>query len=411
MARRRRSAELETRTARLKLPPRKKPYGYVALAPGIRLGYRRNVGAGTWTVKVATGVGTAWTAKVGTADDHEDADNQFVFSFHQACGKARKIARGSDADTGRPATIAEAVDAYQRDLVARGYDAANATRIKRHLSAALINKPVSMSTVRDFTAWRDGLLAGGMKPISAVRLFKSLKAALTLAAKNDARILNRAAWHDGLSGIAENFASRNVQRLSDDQVHAVMAEAYQLDPRFGLYVETAAVTGARLSQIARLTVADLQADKDAPRLLTPGSLKGRGRKPGKVPVPITSELAKRLKAAARGRAPEAPLLLRADGLAWQTIQSGDHIGLYRQAAERAGIAGTIYALRHSSIVRSLLAGVPIRVVAVLHDTSVVMIERTYSAYIADHADTIARKGLLASPPPVGNVVPLAGRKS
>ena len=104
-------------------------------------------------------------------------------------------------------------------------------------------------------------------------------------------------------------------------------------------------------------------------------------------------------------------MLRADGLAWQTIHDGDHIGLYRQAAERAGIAGTIYALRHSSIVRGLLAGVPIRIVAVLHDTSVVMVERTYSAYIADHADTIARRGLLTSPPPAGdNVVALVGRK-
>jgi integrase len=410
MARRARSAQFETSTARLKLAPRKVPYGYVGLAPGIRLGYRRNVGAGTWTVKVAIR-GPAWTARIGTAGDLEKADSVHVLDFWQACDKARKIARGSDADAGRPATIAEAVDSYEKDIRARGGSVANAKRIKRHLTAALANKPVSMSTVRDFTAWRDGLLAGGMKPTSAVRLFKSTKAALTLAAKSDPRILNRATWHDGLGGIAESFASRNVQRLNDDRVHRVVAEAYKLDPRFGLYVETAAVAGARLSQIARLTVADLQADKDAPRLLMPGSRKGRGRKPGKVPVPITSDLAKPLKAAARGRDPDAPLLLRADGLAWQTIQHGDHIGLYRQAAERAGITGTIYALRHSSIVRSLLAGVPIRVVAVLHDTSVVMIERTYSAYIADHADTIARKGLLASPPPAGNVVPLAGRKS
>ena len=176
---------------------------------------------------------------------------------------------------------------------------ANAERIKKHLTAALANKPVSMLTVRDFAAWRDGLLAAGMKPVSAVRLFKSTKAALTLAAKSDPRILNRATWHDGLSGIAESFASRNLQRLSDDQVHAVVAEAYALDRCFGLYAETAAVTGARLSQIARLRVIDLQADKDAPRLLMPGSRKGRGRKPSHTPVPITSDLAKRLKVAAR----------------------------------------------------------------------------------------------------------------
>jgi hypothetical protein len=38
----------------------------------------------------------------------------------------------------------------------------------------------------------------------------------------------------------------------------------------------------------------------------------------------------------------------------------------------------MYALRHSSIVRQLLAGVPVRIVAAGHDTSVKMIEHTYS---------------------------------
>jgi hypothetical protein len=67
----------------------------------------------------------------------------------------------------------------------------------------------------------------------------------------------------------------------------------------------------------------------------------------------------------------------------------------REAAQRAGIEGTsMYALRHSSIIHSLLANVPIRVVAATHDTSVVMIERTYSAFIADHADAVARPALL-----------------
>jgi hypothetical protein len=56
---------------------------------------------------------------------------------------------------------------------------------------------------------------------------------------------------------------------------------------------------------------------------------------------------------------------------------------------------TIYALRHSSIVRQLLAGIPIRVVAVSHDTSAGQIERTYSRHIDDHADALVRRALLA----------------
>jgi hypothetical protein len=54
----------------------------------------------------------------------------------------------------------------------------------------------------------------------------------------------------------------------------------------------------------------------------------------------------------------------------------------------------MYALRHSSVVRQLLAAVPIRVVAVNHDTGVAMLERTYSRYIADHADAMTRAAML-----------------
>jgi hypothetical protein len=108
-------------------------------------------------------------------------------------------------------------------------------------------------------------------------------------------------------------------------------------------------------------------------------------------VPITPSLAAKL---ASNRPADAPLLLRADGAAWQSAHVNDHVRLYRQAAERAGISGTMYALRHSSIIRALLANVPARVVAATHDTSIAMLEKTYSSSIADHADAIARRGLL-----------------
>jgi integrase len=348
-------------------------------------------------VRVADGHGGNWTKRVGFADDHENADGEHVLTWWQAIEAARRLARGS-ADAGRPATVTDAVAAYERDLRARGGAITNATRILGHLTPTLTSKPVGLLTARELAAWRDGLLASDLKPATVVRLCKATKAALNLAARRDHRIVNRAAWRDGLSGLAEGFASRNVQRLDDHQVRTVIAAAYEVDSAFGLYVEVAAVTGARISQIARLTVVDLQADNGTPRLMMPSSRKGRGRKPGKYAVPIMPSLASRLKAAAEKRPAGAPLLLRADGNAWQSSQGGDHERLYRQAAERAGISGTMTALRHSSIVRSLLAGVPVRVVAATHDTSVAMIERTYSAFIADHADEIARKGLLEASP-------------
>jgi len=53
-----------------------------------------------------------------------------------------------------------------------------------------------------------------------------------------------------------------------------------------------------------------------------------------------------------------------------------------------------YALRHSSIVRALRVGLPIRLVAALHDTSVEMIERHYSRWIIDGLEELSSKAVI-----------------
>ena len=271
MARRPRAARLETRTARLKLPVRKKPYDFTSIAPRIRLGYRRCKGAGTWVVKVADGHGGHWTKGFAIADDHEDADGEHVLSWWQAQDKARKLARGQDKDGGRPGTVAEALDDYERDLVARGAGAANVRRVRTLLAkSALLAKPVALLAVRELKALRDGLIAKGAKPASVNRDLKGFKAALNLAAAHDPRITNSAAWRTGLAALPDAHNARNVI-LTDEQVRALITAAYAEDLALGLLVETAAVTGARVSQLARLEVADLQADRAAPRLMMPSA--------------------------------------------------------------------------------------------------------------------------------------------
>ena len=62
---------------------------------------------------------------------------------------------------------------------------------------------------------------------------------------------------------------------------------------------------------------------------------------------------------------------------------------------------------HSSICRALLKGVPVSVVARLHDTSSREIEAHYANCTADFADEVARRGLLQPDLPVDdNVVAL-----
>jgi hypothetical protein len=117
-------------------------------------------------------------------------------------------------------------------------------------------------------------------------------------------------------------------------------------------------------QLARLEVADLQAKGAEPKLLMPSSRKGRKRQITRRPVPISRDLAACLKQAAGRRRPDEPLLLRADGKRWDSPGKRRFVQEpFAAVAERVGISETLYCLRHSAIVRALLAGVPAQLVA------------------------------------------------
>jgi integrase len=225
-----------------------------------------------------------------------------------------------------------------------------------------------------------------------------------VAADPEQRISNRQPWEAGLATIPDAEESRNVI-LSEEVIRRLLAEADRHSAELGLLVHVAAVTGARIGQMARLQVQDLQANRSDPRLMMPSSRKGRGRK--KVlrhPVPIPADLAKRLAAAAADRDATAPLLFNPSGGPWK---KSPHSRPFARIAKAAGLDPeevTIYALRHSNIVRQLLAGVPVRIVAGHHYTSIVMIERTYSRYIGDYSDTLVKAALLT--PIAKNVVPI-----
>ena len=412
-----RIAKLETATARRKLPVRKKPF-YITVSPGIALGYRRNIGGGSWSAR-CTGQGADWIKRIGLADDLEPADGKHVLTYWQAIDLARALARrqpGAD-DSNRPVTVGEALDRYQRDLNSRGADAQNANRVRRHLTPALATKPVALLTMNDLRHWRDGLVSKRVAPATINRTRAGLRAALELAASLDDRITNRNAFRSGLKGLPGGKNARRVV-LPDSDVLRIVEAAYQEDRAFGVLVQVLAETGARVSQAARLCCADLQADRADPRLLMPTSYKGRGQK-GKqqqeVPVPITATLAALLVELKGDRPDDAPLLSKSDGSRWLATNKSEQWGIFREVAERAGFDPdviTCYALRHSSICRALLNGVPVSVVARLHDTSSREIEAHYAAYILDVAgDALSRKGLLRpEATSADNVVPLSAHK-
>jgi integrase len=401
MARTVRNQKIDTPSARARLGTGKY---WISIAPGCAFGYRKQAKGSVWAAKLVKGKLRRETT-VGPTDDVLPADGKLALSFAQGQERARawfvEAERDEAEATDPPLTLSATLDQYEADLKTRGGDASNVGRVRSHMLAALADKPVADLTEGELRRWRDKL-AQTLAASSVNRTTTVLKAALNLAANLDKRIASRRPWEIGLATLPGADHSRNVM-LADDVVRGLIAAAYEQSEPFGLLVEVAAVTGARYSQIARLECRDLQ-DGPAPRLMMPASHKGKGTKVvARRPVPIGAGLAARLAVAAKDRPATEPLLTKLSGEPWK---KSDHSRPFKRVVKQCGLADwkalgladevTIYALRHSSIVRAIKANVPIRIIAVSHDTSVAMIERHYSAEIADFADEIARGGMLTT---------------
>jgi integrase len=405
MARRIKDSVLDSRAARLKLAVRPDPY-FKGISKGVAVGYRRRERSdGTWCMRSFAGKNykTEWLA---IADDYSDATGSEILNYWQAVDLVRaRMAKLGEASTSGQVTarttVRQAIESYDADLLARTGDPRSVNRLRLHVPNELNDKPVGLLTADDLKAWRNGLrrtLAIG----SINRIANSFRAALNMVADSDSKV-SRHAWEVGLARLPGGNVARNVI-LSTDVIRRIVSAAYALNAEFGLLVEMAAVTGARVSQLARIEVGDLQSD----RVMVPASRKGgRNKKVEHTPVAIPASLVMRLKAAGKGRAAHEPLLTRSDGEVWGRA---DHDRPFRRAVINAGLDPdqiSIYALRHSSIVRMIKAGVPIRIIGSVHDTSVGQIESNYSKHIASVSDDLVRPTLLDLSQDRDNVVSLS----
>src|SRR3954469_12361025 len=135
-------APIETRSRRLRLEARKRPY-WVVIEKGLAVGYHRpvNGGAGTWWVRAAVPGKAGYPyreAALEHADDHADADGQAVLDWRQAQAAARQWAVGQTG--GGPVSVSKACERYIADLRARkGDQAANGAdqKIKKHAEKVL----------------------------------------------------------------------------------------------------------------------------------------------------------------------------------------------------------------------------------------------------------------------------------
>lgn len=393
MPRKVKDRSLDSREARGRLKVRGMPY-YKALDKKLHLGYRRLKGRpGTWWARHYLGDQQYDLESIGVADDMSAADGIEILDFWQAQAKARERmaqrTKTNAGEDGKTLTVAVSLDRYEQNLKVRERSIENVQRVRAHLTEGLAEAAVALLTSRRLQTWRDGLLEK-MEPASVDRVCNAFRAALNLAADLSEGALSRAPWETGLKSISGGSEPRNVV-ISDSQVRRVVAEAPKESTEFGLFVELAAVTGARPSQLARILVRQLSSDQ----VDIPSSRKGKLKnKKSSNAVPIPTSLAARLRTIARDKSQNAVLLTKPSGEPWK---KSDHSRLFCRTVERAELdpdVVTIYALRHSSITRQLRANIPIRIVAAVHDTSVAMIEKTYSADIAKFSNDLVRPALI-----------------
>jgi hypothetical protein len=170
VARKHRNSTLESRTSRLKLAVRRKPYSGPSLARRVALLYRRNKTNGSWVLKASDGHGAYWTKAIAEADDHDESNGKTILNFFEAQDVAKKLARREDgsADTA-PITVDDALNDYRRDLEARNANPYNADWPRLHLTSVLLSKPVALLAATELKKWRDSLL-GAMAPSTINRL-------------------------------------------------------------------------------------------------------------------------------------------------------------------------------------------------------------------------------------------------
>jgi integrase len=448
MARTRKDEPITTRNARRALKARKKPYCR-SLGPGTAIGYQRKERGGIWLAVEYLGGKNYRQTKLGVADDVLDADGAAVLDYEQAKKAATtRIARWRATDRasvdGPAPTVRSAVEVYvgMRDARERAQDRPRGdakNRLALHVLADdIADVALHELTEAQLVRWIERRPAE-LSPSTVRRIINDFKAALNMAAKKHRSRLPAempTIIRHGLATVeASSPQARDGAALSDIDVRRVIEAARAVDAEGGWdgdlfrLVLTLAGTGARFSQVARLRVADVQVTQG--RIMVPTSRKGRGvKKLSHIGFRVGNDVIEALRPAIAGRRGSEPLLLRwrhrqvkateTSPPRWERISRGAWLNaseLTRPWAfivMRAGLPADIvpYALRHSSIVRMLKSGLPIRLAASLHDTSSAVIERHYASVVTDAMDELAARALIPLVAEVGDpkVVPLRARQ-
>lgn len=418
---------LQERSARMRLPCRKLPY-WRTVSEGRHLGYYRGKSKGTWFARFrkAGSSDDYLQMKIGEADDRAEADGQSVFNWKQALDSANQWFDSLDGTEGAAEldfslTVREAVEIHisERDekvseRVGRPVRSTASFKLGRYVlcDEKLCGRKLIELSEGDLKSWQRRLK--GIKGTTKARVVTDLKAALNAIYEEKRRLLPNDFAVTVKHGLKPTFTevsareevARENQVLEDAQIRQIVQAAREHDEEgdFALLVLLLAATGARFSQLARMRVCDVQFDQA--RLMVPPSSKGRGKAKSYIRIQVGQDVLMVLRGFCEGRRSDAILLERwhhrqTGPMAWQrTGRQGwktpsEMRRPWIELMEKLSLVGVIpYSLRHSSIVRGLRVGLPIRLVAAKHDTSVAMIERHYARWISDSLDDLSMRAIV-----------------
>ena len=382
-------APVETRSRRLRLEARKRPY-WATIEKGLAVGYHRPVGggAGTWWARTVIPGKSGYPYKEAAlvrADDHTEANGETVLDWKQAQVAAREwAARQTGAG---PLTVAKTCDRYLEHLRTRKGDRAAKDaegRIRKHILAGLGRMLVAELTADDVRAWHASMVHGAHAEAqrrsrdSANRVLTILKAALN-SAFQDGLAADDRAWRRvrAFHGVSEArkviLADNELQRLVD-----------ACPPALRQLVAAGALTGARLGELTGARVCNL--DTEAATFWVRG-------KTGSREVHLNADTLVLFRQLASGKRADEPLFVTEDGGRWTPAL---HTRRVAAAVQHAGLdpATTFYALRHTYISRALRQGVPAKAVADHCGTSLRMIEANYAKFFPEDR---ARYAAIAAP--------------
>ena len=405
MARTVRDANLETRTARHRLPIRSEPY-WRGLEKGFALGYRRRARGGTWLARRRDEAGSYAEHRIGTTDDLQDADGVVILDYSQAQRAARQWWRterrreeGHDTPEG-PFTVKDAIDDYLKAYERRGgkavYDARRT--VEAHILPSLGGITVAKLTARKITDWHHGLSekrARARTRQGRKQNFRKVETGSDAIRKRRATanriltVLKAALNHAWKAGhVASDDAWRRVKPFQAVETARVRylseAECVRLvnacEPAFRNLVRAALLTGCRYSELATMHVADFSADA--------GVVTVRESKAGKPRhVVLTNEGQRLFASLTAGKLGNDPIFMRRDGRTWD---KSHQLRPMLEACHRAKIkpAMSFHVLRHTHGSTLAMRGVPMGVIAEqLGHADTRMTEKHYAhlapSYVAD----------------------------